>query len=151
MIVAGIDPGSAAGAAAVIDPLTVRTCHSISWDQKNPLDVRFLSNWLHGYDVDVIAIEKAQAMPQQGVSSVFKYGAAYGKLVAMAELLVHDVHLVTPQTWKKHHGLIKAEKMASRDKAVELFPTCREQFERVKDTHRAEAVLIAQYQLERNI
>lgn len=143
-VVAGIDPGTN-GAAAVIDTLTRRTVHTYSWDAKHPLDVHQLSLWLQGYDVEEVAIEKAQSMPGQGVSSTFKYGVSYGKLLGMLELMGVGVVEISPQKWKRHHDLIGADKAASRDKACELFPGCREQFDRVKDTHRAEASLIANW------
>ncbi len=142
MIVAGIDPGSV-GAAAVIDPLTVRVVHTTAWDAKHQLDVAQLAMWLEGHDVERCAIEKVHSMPGQGVSSTFKFGCAFGRLLGMLEMMRVDYYLVTPQSWKKHHGLIGQDKAASRDKACELFPTCRDQFERAKDVHRAEAALIA--------
>lgn len=143
-VVAGIDPGTH-GAAAVIDTLTVRTVRTMSWDAKHPLDVRQLALWLESYDVEKVAIEKAQSMPGQGVASTFKYGVNYGKLIAMLEMINVEIVEVRPQTWKKHHDLIGQDKAASRDKACELYPGCREQFDRVKDTHRAEASLIADW------
>jgi len=142
MIVAGIDPGMT-GAAAVIDTLAAADLHTMSWDDKNPLSVGLLAGWLNSYDVTHVAVEKAQAMPKQGVSSTFKYGVSYGKLLGMLDVIRLDTTLVVPRVWKKHYGL-PADKKASLELARQLWPeAAKVQLQRVKDGHRAEAALIA--------
>jgi len=146
-IIAGIDPGTVGG-VAVLDPLTLRTVHtmlipSMTLDGKEVPDVAQIAAWLQSYDVSTLVIERAQSMPSQSVASTFKYGKAYGMLIAMGVMMKWRIEFAAPQTWKRHFDLLGMDKTASRDRAIELFPTCREQFERVKDTHRAEAALMA--------
>lgn len=45
-------------------------------------------------------IERAQAMPGQGVSSMFRYGYNFGKIVGLFEVEGFPFDLVKPQTWK---------------------------------------------------
>jgi crossover junction endodeoxyribonuclease RuvC len=60
------------------------------------------------------------------------------------------LELVTPQTWKKHFGLIGEEKDVSRIKAMQLFPEVGKDLKLKKNNSRAEALLMAQY-LKRTI
>ena len=88
-------------------------------------------------------IERASAMPKQGVSSTFKFGAAYGALRAVVAACQIPTTLVTPAVWKKHYRL-SADKEQARAMAIRLWPGagC---FSRKKDHGRAEAALIARY------
>jgi crossover junction endodeoxyribonuclease RuvC len=91
-------------------------------------------------------IEKAQAMPKQGVASTFKYGVAYGALCAVTALLEIPAHLVSPRKWKSHFNL-DSDKEKSRALAIRLWPGCG-LFERKKDHGRAESALLARYGAE---
>jgi hypothetical protein len=88
-------------------------------------------------------IEKAQAMPKQGVSSTFKYGTAYGALCAVTALCEIPTHLVSPRRWKTYFAL-DSDKERSRALAIRLWPGCG-LFERKRDHGRAEAALLARY------
>jgi crossover junction endodeoxyribonuclease RuvC len=91
-------------------------------------------------------IERAGAMPQQGVSSTFKYGVAYGALRTVVALCNIPYQLVTPAKWKNYFRL-DADKEKSRALAIQLWPGCGF-FSRKKDHGRAEAALIARYGAE---
>jgi hypothetical protein len=88
-------------------------------------------------------IERAGAMPQQGVSSTFKYGVAYGALRTVVALCNIPYQLVTPAKWKNYFRL-DADKEKSRALAIQLWPGGGF-FSRKKDHGRAEAALIARY------
>ena len=49
------------------------------------------------------------------------------------------------QRWKKYFGLVKTDKEASRQKALELFPAAARFLSLKKHHGRAEAILIAHY------
>ena len=49
----------------------------------------------------MVYLEKAQAMPKQGVSSVFTYGDHFGQLQGILISLGIPYQLVTPQAWQK--------------------------------------------------
>jgi crossover junction endodeoxyribonuclease RuvC len=91
-------------------------------------------------------IERAGAMPRQGVSSTFKYGVAYGALRSVVALCNIPYQLVTPAKWKNHFRL-DADKEKSRALAIQLWPGCGF-FSRKKNHGRAEAALIALYGAE---
>jgi hypothetical protein len=65
-------------------------------------------------------IKRAGAMPQQGVSSTFKYGVAYGALRTVVALCNIPYQLVTPSKWKNYFRL-GADKEKSR---AQLWPGC---------------------------
>jgi hypothetical protein len=68
-----------------------------------------------------------------------------GVIEAVAELAGMEWHAVTPANWKRHYGLINAQKDASRVEALKLFPQCADSLKRKKDHNRAEGLLIARY------
>lgn len=71
----------------------------------------------------VVSIEKAQAMPGQGVTSMFSYGKGFGALCAVVQCVGLRLELVTPQSWKKHvlAGTPK-DKDAAVDYVTRAFP-----------------------------
>jgi len=91
----------------------------------------------------VAIIERVGAMPGQGVSSTFKFGATYGALRAVISVLKIPQHLVTPAKWKAHFRLSK-DKEEARARALQLWPGAG-YFARKRDHNRAEAALIALY------
>src|SRR5262245_2840063 len=91
-------------------------------------------------------IERANAMPKQGVASTFKYGVAYGALRTVVALCNIPYRLVTPGKWKTHFHL-DADKEKSRALAIQLWPGCG-YFALKKHHGRAEAALIARYGAE---
>ena len=89
------------------------------------------------------AIEMVGGMPGQGVVSSFHFGQSYGTARCALTAMRIGYKLVTPPVWKKHHGLIGANKDSSRTIAIQKYPDAAQWFERKKDDGRAEAVLIA--------
>lgn len=92
---------------------------------------------------DMAVIETASSRPGQGVSSVFKFGAAYGALQACVIACWVPLHRVTPSVWKRHFRL-GADKEQARALAIRMWPGCG-LFNRRKDHGRSEAALIARY------
>jgi len=68
-----------------------------------------------------------------------------GIVEAVADIARVEMVTVQPQTWKRHFGLLKAEKGASLEKARALYPACADSLKRQKDHNRAEAVLLAHW------
>jgi hypothetical protein len=131
----GIDPGVTGGIAFLLSSGAIEAG-----------DVDTLVRRIRNQRPRLAIVERAQAMPKQGVSSTFKYGTAFGALCAVTALLEIPTHLVTPAKWKKHFNL-DSDKEKSRALAIRLWPGCR-LFERKKDHGRAEAALIARYGAE---
>lgn len=83
-------------------------------------------------------------MPKQGLSSPFKFGRAFGAILATVQLNGLRLEVVTPVTWKKHHRLGRG-KEAARAMTLRRFADLAEYPTRKKDADRTEALLIAEY------
>jgi crossover junction endodeoxyribonuclease RuvC len=91
------------------------------------------------------ALELVNAMPGQGVTSMFSMGRGVGmwEMALAAEAI--PMEWVTPQTWKKEFGLRGSDKNASIVKALQLFPSAAQYITRKCDEGRAEALLICEW------
>lgn len=89
-------------------------------------------------------IEQVNAMPGQGVTSMFAFGESFGLAKGVLAGLGIPVTTVTPGKWKKALQL-NSGKDGSRAKAAQLWPGHAGEFKRVKDDGRAEAALIAEW------
>jgi hypothetical protein len=58
--------------------------------------------------------------------------------------------MVEAATWKKHLRL-DASKEDCRARAIQLLPSAAGELQRIKDHHRAEAVLLGFYGLEKGV
>lgn len=143
MRIIGIDPGKK-GAIVILDGSNV-ILHQM------PEDANTIVNILSDYVSDShVFLEKSQAMPGQGVSSMFNYGTGFGTLLGILAALKIPHTLVHPKTWCKvmHAGTADAEaKVRSLEAARRLFPSV--QFVRPRCTKPDEgyidAILIAEY------
>jgi len=96
---------------------------------------------------DLAIIEHVSPMPKEGVSSVWRFAAAYTTARVTVMLLSIPLTLVRPNVWKKALLLRsgKEGKEQSRARAISIFPECADRFARKKDHNRAEAALLAVY------
>jgi crossover junction endodeoxyribonuclease RuvC len=140
----GIDPGITGGIACLRPDGRIEAYDIPTVD--GSVDVDTLVRRIRALEPGLAIIEKAQAMPKQGVVSVFKYGVAFGALCALVAVSNIPHHLVSPRKWKGYFGL-DADKERSRALAIRMWPGCG-LFERKKDHGRAEAALIARYGAE---
>ena len=92
-----------------------------------------------------IVVEHVNAMPGQGVTSMFNFGQSFGVIKGICSALSLPIHFVRPTKWKKHFNLINTNKDASRTKVIEAFPEISSKLHRKKDSNRADAILIALY------
>lgn len=95
-------------------------------------------------------VERVNAMPKQGVTSMFSFGMSYGVIIGVLAALRIPYTLVTPQKWRKYHD-VRPGKDGSRLRASELLPDSASHFSRVKDHGRADAALIAMYGFEKEL
>lgn len=93
----------------------------------------------------VAVLEAVHAMPDQGVSGVFRFGESYGVLRGVLGALNIPIVDVAPAVWKRHHGLLKTEKDAARALAIRKWPAADADLKRKKDIGRADALLIAAF------
>lgn len=149
----GIDPGLQGGLAVVTrdgDDGRIRLVEAIDVPTEGTDAAREVSpsvlTFIQKHRPAAAYMERAQAMPDQGASSGFIYGAAYGALRLAVRGCLVPLTRIESRAWKRAHGLpTGSEKEHSRQIAIHLFPEGWGYFERVRDHNRAEAALIAYY------
>lgn len=104
MIVVGIDNGLDGGLVAldglrVIGRLTMPTIDLPSGkrDYDIPTIVMALESWMPGR----VFLERAQAMPGQGVTSMFSIGKGFGIQLGILSALKIPFSVVQPKAWQK--------------------------------------------------
>ncbi len=119
----GIDPGKQGAIALLSKDLKTVLFWLMSEveERKSPP----FEDIVKGYGVVHAYIEKSQAMPGQGVTSMFTYGMGFGKILGWCEMLSLPYTLVPPRTWTKeiHKGVSgETAKERSLHAAKRLFP-----------------------------
>ena len=97
-VVVGIDPGLSGGVCRLSSRVSFESIAVPMPVIGNQIDGRQLAALLVG--ADLVAIEHAQAMPKQGVSSTFRYGQGFGTLIGVCEGLGLAYRLVKPRMWQ---------------------------------------------------
>lgn len=141
MIYIGIDPGKD-GAMAVITPDGAAIFPFDEGGYRNALD------GLRGFHENCrCCLERVNAMPGQGVTSMFKFGENFGFIRGLLTAYGISYELVTPQKWKKEFQ-ITGDKNSSVDVCKRLFPgVSLRRTDRCRKDHdgMAEALLMAEY------
>ena len=135
----GIDPGITGAIALIHDDGQI--VEDWPGDEVGAADI--VRAWSVTYKIRLAAIERVNAMPGQGVSSTFKFGANFGAWKGILAALQIPFRTVRPQEWQK--GLVpKCEgKSTSIAVARRLFPNM--DLHRKADHNRADALLIADW------
>jgi Holliday junction resolvasome RuvABC endonuclease subunit len=153
MRILGIDPG-VSGACAIVteaghyvsafDMPTVLANKSSNRRMVNAYELAGLvRRALNEAQGDIVAvIENVNAMPDQGVASVFAFGKSYGIVLGVLAALGLSTELVTAARWKKHFGL-ERDKEQARELATRMFPLASLPLK--KDHNKAEALLLARW------
>jgi crossover junction endodeoxyribonuclease RuvC len=154
MITIGIDPGLT-GAIGVLNNgvfvavLDMPTVAKGSGVVKNEVDPAGLITMLREYAVAVeftcVVLERVNAMPGQGSSSIFSLGDSFGCARSSIAACRFETVYVAPATWKKYFKLT-SDKEQSRSLAVRMFPEAPINLKKHSD--RAEALLMARWLYE---
>ena len=137
----GLDPGSSSGAYGIVDQEgNYVSCGEIP-TVLGRVDAIALCACISLSVEAYIAVEDVHTMPKQGIASSGKFMRAAGAIEATAALTGAPMILVTPQCWKKHHGLIGTEKKASLELARQQWPDAP--LKLAKHHGRADALLMA--------
>ena len=141
--VIGIDPGFS-GAIALLNNigLTIYDMPVHLIKGRNQVDAKQLNCIIKNVATEFAIIEDVHAMPEQGVTSTFRFG--YNAGILLGVLAANDVKIlrVMPAVWKTALGLSKNKK-DSLALAKKTFPAYQDLFKRAKDDGRAEAALMA--------
>ena len=141
----GIDPGKAGGIACIDTESGI--CFAEQYSNKALHDLCRDEGWRGTTEHIMCCLEKVGAMPGQGVTSMFNFGAAYGYIKGVLEAYRIPYQEIPPQRWKKEFGL-NSDKAASVEVCRKLFPDvnllatprCRKPHDGM-----AEALLMAEY------
>ena len=153
MRIFGIDPGLL-GALAILDNkkiVDVIDLPTMSEGKKNKkqLNSAHLSHYIKSNIINqensVVVVEQVNAMPGQGVTSMFNFGQTFGAIKGISAALNLPIYFVRPSKWKKHFDLINSSKDASRTKAIEMYPSMAESLSKKKDVNKSDAILIARF------
>ena len=153
MLIIGIDPGLRGAVAFLkkgqIINLFEMPIMSEGKKNKNQLNnaqlAKIMKENIDDFSKATVVVEKVNAMPGQGVTSMFNFGQSFGILKGVCSAMNLSMHFVRPAKWKKHFNLINASKDASRTKAIEIFPYFSINLSKKKDANKADAILIASY------
>ena len=96
-------------------------------------------------DEIAVVVEQVNAMPGQGVTSMFNFGQTFGAIKGVCAALNLSIFFVRPSKWKKHFELINSSKDSSRTKAIEMYPSLSNQLSKKKDVNKSDAILIARF------
>ena len=95
-----------------------------------------------------VIVEQVNAMPGQGVTSMFNFGQTFGAIKGVCAALGLPIFFVRPSKWKKYFELINSSKDSSRTKAIEMYPYLSDQSAKKKDVNKSDAILIARFFIE---
>jgi crossover junction endodeoxyribonuclease RuvC len=156
MRIIGIDPGLSGG-IAILDNTNVIELFNMPVmpdGKKNKrqlnsaLLVKLIRDNIKNLEDTVMVVEQVNAMPGQGVTSMFNFGQTFGAIKGICAALGLPIFFVRPAKWKKHFELINSSKDSSRTKAIEMYPSISEQLSKKKDVNKSDAILIARYYSE---
>ena len=153
MKIVGIDPGLS-GAVAILENNKVLNIFNIpvmSEGKKNKrqlnsaLLVNLLKENIIPNEEVAVVVEQVNAMPGQGVTSMFNFGQTFGAIKGICAALELPIFFVRPSKWKKHFELINSSKDSSRTKTIEMYPNLSKDLAKKKDVNKSDAILIARY------
>ena len=159
MKIIGIDPGLS-GAIAILENNKVLNIFDIpvmSEGKKNKRQlnsaqlVKLIKDNLYNVEEVAVVVEQVNAMPGQGVTSMFNFGQTFGAIKGVCAALSLPIFFVRPSKWKKHFELINSSKDSSRTKAIEMYPNLSNQLAKKKDVNKSDAILIARFFSETRI
>lgn len=157
MRIVGCDPGLS-GAIAILDQdaivlLADLPVHRVSVAGRKGLRAELDLHGLHGLLVEHgpfthAYVEKVGPMPKQGVTSMFRFGTAFGAIQGILSAMAIPFSLVTPQSWQRWHGCGPSGDTA-RQRATRLYPQATPLLLRKSDANKADALLIGAFGLHR--
>ena len=153
MLIIGIDPGITGSICffeegKIIDVLEMP---NMAEGKKNKRQlnsaqlVSIIKKNIESNEEVVVVVEQVNAMPGQGVTSMFNFGQTFGAIKGVCAALELPIFFVRPSKWKKYFELINASKDSSRTKAIEMYPSLSNHLAKKKDVNKSDAILIARF------
>ena len=156
MKIIGIDPGLSGGIAILDNKkvLSIFDMPVMAEGKKNKRQlnsaqlVAILKENIKSDEEVAVIVEQVNAMPGQGVTSMFNFGQTFGAIKGVCAALELPIFFVRPSKWKKHFDLINSSKDSSRTKVIEMYPTLSNHLAKKKDVNKSDAILIARFYSE---
>ena len=153
MKIIGIDPGLSGGIAVLENNkvLDIFDMPVMSEGKKNKRQlnsaqlVKLIKDNISKNEEVSVVVEQVNAMPGQGVTSMFNFGQTFGAIKGVCAALGLPIFFVRPAKWKKHFELINSSKDSSRTKAIEMYPSLSNDLAKKKDVNKSDAILIARF------
>lgn len=170
MIFCGIDPGLSGACAFIVRGVVVfedlpTKRRQATGAVAREIDAHEFAQILRKHmPVDQCALVTLELVGMLGGNKAMQYAASLidsvAAIRAVCEVCRFPLEFVRPATWQKFYGLGRSltkdrdmtvaqnkakAKIASREKAITLYPETASSLARVKDDNRAEALLIAHY------
>ena len=158
MKIIGIDPGLS-GAIAILESNKIINIFDIpvmSEGKKNKrqlnsaLLVKMIKDNINSNEEVSVVVEQVNAMPGQGVTSMFNFGQTFGAIKGICAALELPIFFVRPSKWKKYFELINSSKDSSRTKVIEMYPKLSHQLSKKKDVNKSDAILIARFSVKQD-
>ena len=140
MKIIGIDPGLS-GAIAILEDnkvLSIFDMPVMAEGKKNKRQlnsaqlVDIIKENIKINDDIAVVVEQVNAMPGQGVTSMFNFGQTFGAIKGVCAALKLPIFFVRPSKWKKHFDLLNSSKDSSRTKVIEMYPALSNQLTKKK-------------------
>ena len=148
-MIVSVDPGISGCAVAMTEQgeyVGHIIMPTIKPGKRNRVNAYALGAWFSSWQgIKLCVIERVSSMPQQGVASVFSFGHSAGVIDGLAGALQIPCFHPTPQSWKKHHGLIGKDKEAARALALSKWPHVADLSLKGKGQAVADAILMGEY------
>ena len=153
MKIVGIDPGLS-GAIAILKEnkvLGIFNMPVMAEGKKNKKQlnsaqlVNIIKDNINDKEEIAVVVEQVNAMPGQGVTSMFNFGQTFGAIKGVCAALKLPIFFVRPSKWKKYFELINSSKDSSRTKVIEMYPSLSNQLSKKKDVNKSDAILIARF------
>ncbi len=156
MKIIGIDPGLSGAIAILKDNkvIDIFDMPVMSEGKKNKKQlnsaqlVNIINENTEKNEETFVVVEQVNAMPGQGVTSMFNFGQTFGAIKGVCAALQLPIFFVRPSKWKKHFELINSSKDASRTKVIEMYPSLAHLLSKKKDVNKSDAILIARFYCE---
>ena len=153
MKIIGIDPGLTGAIAILEDKKVINLLDMpvMAEGKKNKRQlnssqlVNIIKENINEDEDTIVVVEQVNAMPGQGVTSMFNFGQTFGAIKGICAALELPIFFVRPSKWKKHFELINSSKDSSRTKAIEMYPKLSNQLTKKKDVNKSDAILIASF------
>ena len=123
MKIIGIDPGLSGAIAVLKDNkvLSINDMPVMAEGKKNKRQlnsaqlVALLKSKSSSDEEVAVVVEQVNAMPGQGVTSMFNFGQTFGAIKGICAALGFPIFFVRPSKWKKHFDLINSSKHFSSE------------------------------------